>query len=193
MMPRPSRSHCTAAPAMNALPSSAYVDLVADLPGDRREQPEAARRPVRAGVHEHERAGAVGALGVARVEARLAEERGLLVAGDARDRDAVGQARQRRASRRSTPRSATMLRQHGRGTRSSSHIVVVPAAACGGPSAACARRWSRRSRAAPAAAPPVSSPDEVASRRCRSELAASARARAPATWSSSHASLVPEK
>ena len=39
-------------------------------------------------VHQHERAGAVGVLGHARLEARLAEQRGLLVAGDAADRDA---------------------------------------------------------------------------------------------------------
>ena len=45
----------------------------------------------RAGVHQHERAGAVGALGVAGGEAGLAEQRRLLIAGDARDRDAVGQ------------------------------------------------------------------------------------------------------
>ncbi len=44
---------------------------------------------VGAGVLEQEGAGAVGALGVARVEARLAEERGLLVAEGAGDRDAV--------------------------------------------------------------------------------------------------------
>ena len=40
----------------------------------------------RAGVGEDERAGAVGALGVAHVEAGLPEERRLLVAGDPGDR-----------------------------------------------------------------------------------------------------------
>ena len=44
-----------------------------------------------AGVGEHEGAGAVGDLGVARREAGLAEEGRLLVAGDARHRHAVGQ------------------------------------------------------------------------------------------------------
>ena len=97
MSPSPSRSHCTSAPAMNALPSSAYdVARVArspiQRPGDRRQQ--AARRELRLGadVHQQERARAERALGVAGLGAVLAEQRRLLIAGDAGDRDAVGQA-----------------------------------------------------------------------------------------------------
>ena len=37
--PRPSRSHCTAAPATKMLPSSAYSTRPADAPGDGRDQP----------------------------------------------------------------------------------------------------------------------------------------------------------
>ena len=48
--PRPSRSHCTTAPPMKTLPSSAYSVCVANLPGDGGEQPIArtctARSPV---------------------------------------------------------------------------------------------------------------------------------------------------
>ncbi len=43
-------------------------------------------------VHQHERAGAVGVLRHARLEAGLAEQRRLLVAGDAADRDAAADA-----------------------------------------------------------------------------------------------------
>ena len=65
-----------------------------------------------AGVEQEERAGAVGALPLARPEAALAEERGLLVAGDAADRDAVGQEveplRHAEVARRSaSPRGAS--------------------------------------------------------------------------------------
>ena len=95
MMPRPSRSHCTSAPAMNALPSSAYAVAraasVSSVQATVAEQP--ARRDLRlaADVHQQERAGAEGALGVARLGAVLSEQRRLLVARDAGDRDAVGQ------------------------------------------------------------------------------------------------------
>ena len=39
MIPSPSRSHCTAAPAMKTLPSSAYSVRAAEPPGDGGEQP----------------------------------------------------------------------------------------------------------------------------------------------------------
>jgi hypothetical protein len=96
-------------------------------PGDRREQPVGQHR-LGAGVDQHERAGAVGALAAAGLEAALAEQRRLLVAGDAGHRQvepeegrrvgapdlAVGRAppRQRR------PRHAEQLAQ-----------LVAPAAA----------------------------------------------------------------
>ena len=66
-------------------------DLAAgQLPGDAGEQPFDGWRALGAHVHEDERAGAVGVLGHPRREARLAEQGGLLVAGDAGDRDALG-------------------------------------------------------------------------------------------------------
>ena len=82
-----------------------------------------------ADVHQHERAGAVGVLGHARLEARLAEQRGLLVAGDAADRDAAGPAAQpatvdaEPAARRPhlgqhATRHAEQVAQLGRTTRS---------------------------------------------------------------------------
>jgi hypothetical protein len=50
-------------------------------------------RARRAGIHDDKGAGAVGALGIAGGETGLAEQRRLLVAGDAGDRNAVGQPR----------------------------------------------------------------------------------------------------
>ena len=76
-----------------------------------------------ADVHEHEGAGAVGALRVALGEARLAEERRLLVARDAGDGDAVGQEAQRRACARRPRRcrrsAAGRSRARGRARSSS--------------------------------------------------------------------------
>ena len=46
---------------------------------------------IAAGVGQEEGARAVGALGLARLHAALADQRGLLVAGHARDRQAVGE------------------------------------------------------------------------------------------------------
>ena len=54
--------------------------------------PSAGGGHVGADVEQHEAAGAVRVLGHARLEARLAEQRRLLVAGDAADRDAAGRA-----------------------------------------------------------------------------------------------------
>ena len=58
---------------------------VAVHPGHRGQQPVARAGHRAAGVGEHERAGPVGALRVARREARLAEQRRLLITGDAGD------------------------------------------------------------------------------------------------------------
>ncbi|SPL96118.1 Basic proline-rich protein precursor [[Actinomadura] parvosata subsp. kistnae] len=55
------------------------------LPGHRGQQPRAGAHDPVAEVGQHERARAVGALDVAHVEARLPEQRRLLVAGDAAD------------------------------------------------------------------------------------------------------------
>ncbi len=61
---------------------------VADLRGDARQQLRGAH-DLRAGVDEQEGAGAVGALGLAALEARLAEQRRLLVPEEARHGHAV--------------------------------------------------------------------------------------------------------
>src|SRR5262249_10872556 len=59
------------------------------LPGDGREQAFDRLRAFLTDVHEYERACAVGVLRHARLEAGLAEQRRLLVAGDAADRYTV--------------------------------------------------------------------------------------------------------
>ena len=88
----PSRNHWTAAPAMKTLPSSANCGRsVAQRGGPGRDQPLRGGDGVAAGVGQQEGARAVGALGLAGLDAALADQRRLLVAGDARDRDAVGQ------------------------------------------------------------------------------------------------------
>jgi hypothetical protein len=71
---------------MNTLPSSANSGVGRGL------RRAVVIRPLRglellAGVHQHEAAGAVGVLGQPGLEAGLAEQRALLVAGDAGDRD----------------------------------------------------------------------------------------------------------
>ncbi len=57
-------------------------DLAAGPARERHEQALGRRRRLLAGVHEHERSGAVGVLRHAGLEARLTEQRRLLVAGD---------------------------------------------------------------------------------------------------------------
>ena len=61
--------------------------LAANLPRHRRQQALLRRHRLVAGVEQHEAAGAIGVLRRTSFEARLAEERRLLVAGIARDRD----------------------------------------------------------------------------------------------------------
>ena len=82
-----------------------------------------------ADVHEHEAAGAVGVLGHARLEAGLAEQRRLLVAGDAGHRDAGRHAPSRRRSRRSgrstgAPRAGRDAGTPKRSSSSSDHASV---------------------------------------------------------------------
>ena len=62
-----------------------------ELPSGGRDQPVTREDRLRAGVHEQEGAGSVGALGLSDFEAGLPEEGRLLVAGHACDGDAVGQ------------------------------------------------------------------------------------------------------
>jgi hypothetical protein len=68
---------------MNTLPSSAYSSLPSSFHAMVVSNWFFATTGLGAGVHEQEAAGAVGVLGHAGGPARLAEERGLLVAGDA--------------------------------------------------------------------------------------------------------------
>ena len=128
--PRPSRSHCTTAPPMNTLPSSAYSVRAADLPRDGRDQLVPRERRRRADVLQQEAAGAVGVLRHARLTAHLAEQRRLLIAGDAGDRH----VRRARATsrRRRRPRSTTAPRAAcARGMSKQAQQLVVPVAACG--------------------------------------------------------------
>ena len=93
MSPSPSRSHWTAAPVTKMAPSRAYAVVPsASVQATVVSRPSVGGGHRSADVHEHEAAGAVGVLRGARLEAGLPEQRGLLVAGDAGDRDAGGQA-----------------------------------------------------------------------------------------------------
>ena len=122
--PSPSRIHCTTAPPMNTLPSSAYsvrppichATVVTSCCRDARRR--------RADVLQQEAAGAVGVLRHARRAAHLAEERRLLVAGDAGDRHA---ARCRAMSTpRRRPRSTIAPRQQARRDAEQPQQLVVP-------------------------------------------------------------------
>ena len=67
IMPRLSRTHCTSEPVTAIEPSSAYTGrLVADLVADGGQQAVLRRHLLGAGVEQHEVAGAVGVLGLAR-------------------------------------------------------------------------------------------------------------------------------
>ena len=87
MIPSWSRSHCTADPVTAIDPSSAKIVFAAHPVAHRRQQPRLRRDDLRAGVEQHEVAGAVGVLGFAGADAHLADGRGLLIAEVARDRD----------------------------------------------------------------------------------------------------------
>ena len=87
MMPSWSRSHCTALTGDGDRPLEGVDRLgVAELVGHRGEQPVAAADQLLAGVEQQEVAGAVGVLGLAGLEADLADRGRLLVAEDAGDR-----------------------------------------------------------------------------------------------------------
>ncbi len=98
------------------------------LPRDGREQTGVAAYDVRAGVDEHERPGAVGALGLARREAGLAEQRRLLVARDARRPAGRARGTRRATSGRPRPHDATTSGSAARGTRQQLAQLVAPAA-----------------------------------------------------------------
>src|SRR6266446_5013800 len=95
-----------------------------EAPGDRRQQPVRRDHRALAGVDEGEAARAVRVLGLARPEARLPEERGLLVARDAGDRHAARQpAEVRRLGAR--PGRIHERGQHlGRHVEQGAHAVI---------------------------------------------------------------------
>src|SRR5207248_3079681 len=68
-------------------------DAATDVPRDRREEAAVARTRLVAGIGEQEAARAVRVLRLAGGEARLAEQRRLLIAGEARDRDGRAEVR----------------------------------------------------------------------------------------------------
>ncbi len=115
----------------------------AEPPGDRGQQALGRGHRPLAGVEQHEAAGAVGVLGGARLEAGLAEERRLLVAGRAGNRNRRRRADRRRCGRR--PRCSTRTS----GSIAARHVeqrqqLVVPVARCGCCRAASGWRCSRR-------------------------------------------------
>ena len=98
--------------------------LAGEAIGDRGEQAVARRDRRRAGVQQREAAGAVGALQHARREARLADGRRLLIAGDAGDRHRrAEQARRGGAERRA---AVPDLRQNRPWNAQEPEQLVVP-------------------------------------------------------------------
>ena len=130
MRPSPSRSHCTAAPVTKIDPSIAYVTVSPSCHATEVSRPSTGARVRVAQVDEDERPGAVGVLGHPRGEAGLAEQRGLLVAGDPGD----GHAQARGARRIGDP-EAPAARRDARGDTSA-----------GCRTARAARRTRRRRR-----------------------------------------------
>ena len=148
-----------------------------------------ARHGVLPDVHEGEGARPVRALGVPDLEARLAEEGGLLVPRHARDGDAVrqegdaarhadalGVAHDARQDRAGTRKSSSIAGSHSAVARFISRVRDAFVTSVTWSCAARQSRWTRKLSMVPKASSPFS-----------------ARARAPSTWSSSQAALVPEK
>ena len=92
-----------------------------ERPRDRRQQPVDRLGQRRPDVGEHERTGAVRVLRHAGLDARLPEQRGLLVAGDAADRHREPGRAARHASCRSGRSTASTSGRHARGTPNSAH------------------------------------------------------------------------
>ena len=160
----------------------------ADLPRDRGQQPLLGLRHRGARVGEHERAGAVGVLAQAGLQAALAEQRRLLVAGHAGDRhlEAVELVRAGRAEHAAA--------RPDLGQRALGDAAEELAAAPGPrrpwrcPSAACARRWR-----APSTCSPVSLKSIHESTVPNTARPSRARSASPSTLRSSHSILVAEK
>ena len=113
--PSSSRSHCTAAPATNAEPSSGVGGAdVAEVPRDRGHETVEDAGYVGPGVGEDERPGAVGRLDRAGLEAGLTEERGLLVAQHAGDRHARQLGQRAALTSPNVAHEATTRREHRR-------------------------------------------------------------------------------
>ena len=148
MMPRPSRSHWIAAPVTKIAPSSAYATVPsASAQATVVSMPSVGGGHAVADVEQHEAAGAVGVLRHARLEARLPEQRRLLVAGDAGDRDAG-----RRPPHRSDVTPKRPLDGRTSGSASNRHVeqlaqLVAPSAARRCRTASCGWRSSDRWRA----------------------------------------------
>ena len=134
---KPSRSHCTTAPPMNTLPSRAYSSD-SSAPGDGREQTVVRHRPGRAGILQQKTSRAVSVFAHPRLETRLAEQRRLLIAGDARDRE--GPARQGACHFAEQAARRQHIRQHrARHVKQSQHLLI-PIGRIRGSAAACAMR-----------------------------------------------------
>ncbi len=127
-------------------PRAASPACVAQVPGAADGQALGRGRALGAGVGQHEAAGAVGDLDHAGVEAGLAEQRGLLVAQHARDRDAV----QHRRGRAEVGRARPVPKRPADGRTSGSVCGGHPeeVAQLGGPgergrieAASCGWRW----------------------------------------------------
>ena len=129
---------------------------VRERPADGREQPLDGLRAGVAHVHQHEAARAVGVLRHARLQAGLAEQGRLLVAGDARHGKAGREAVARRPSRR-TGRSRAAPRAARRGARRRGRAARPTRPASGCRRASCGWRWTARS----ACTPPVGAAREV--------------------------------
>ena len=99
-------------------------DLAVQAPGDRGDQTILGEHGLLTGVHQQERAGAVGVLSLAGMVAGLAEEGGLLVAGRARDLDRA--AEQRRIGLAVDAARGHRSREHAAGDIELLEDVVVP-------------------------------------------------------------------
>ena len=99
---------------MKTLPSRGVIHAVGKLPGDSGQQTMFRLRRAITGLHQEKAAGAIGGLGRAGAEARLPEERGLLVPGNTRDRDSR-RYRANRAGLRPHTGGREYLWQHRRG------------------------------------------------------------------------------
>ena len=117
---------------------------VGGAPGRGRQQPGVGALERGAGVGEDERAGAVGALRVARVEAGLPEQRRLLVAGDPGDRQRQVRGTTPGRCVAISPQLGTSSGSASRGYAEQRAQLVGPVAGRRGRTAACGRRWRRR-------------------------------------------------